>query len=112
MGYLGSFPRSGRSPGEGDGYPLHYSCLGNSTDRGAWWATVHGWGCKESEMTQRLTLSLSGLDSSPTLFYLFLKKSYELGIIFKFPSIFLKLQFPNLHYLSTVELYTDIFALR
>ena len=29
-------------PGDGNGYPLQYSCLGNSMDRGAWWATVHG----------------------------------------------------------------------
>ena len=33
---------SGRSPGGGNGNPLHYSCLGNPMDRGAWWATVHG----------------------------------------------------------------------
>ena len=32
----------GRSPGERTGYPLQYSCLDNSTDKGAWWATVHG----------------------------------------------------------------------
>ena len=32
----------GRSPGGGNGNPLQYSCLGNPTDRGAWWATVHG----------------------------------------------------------------------
>ena len=38
----GSVPESGRSPGEGDGYPLRYSCLENSMDRGAWWPTVHG----------------------------------------------------------------------
>ena len=38
----GSIPDTGRSPGEGTGYPLQYSCLENSTDRGAWWATVHG----------------------------------------------------------------------
>ena len=31
----------GRSPGEGNGNPLQYSCLGNPMDRGAWWATVH-----------------------------------------------------------------------
>ena len=31
-----------RSLGEGNGNPLQYSCLENSTDRGAWWATVHG----------------------------------------------------------------------
>ena len=41
-GDLGSIPGSGRSPGEGHGNPLQYSCLGNSMDRGAWWATVHG----------------------------------------------------------------------
>ena len=31
-----------RSPREGNGNPLQYSCLENSIDRGAWWATVHG----------------------------------------------------------------------
>ena len=38
----GSTPGSGRSPGEGNGNPLQYSCLGNPTDRGVWQATVHG----------------------------------------------------------------------
>ena len=38
----GSIPGSGRSPGEGNGNPLQYSCLENPMDRGAWWATVHG----------------------------------------------------------------------
>ena len=37
-----SVPESGRSLGEGNGYPPHYSCLENSMDRGAWQATVHG----------------------------------------------------------------------
>ena len=37
-----SIPRSGRSTGEGNGNPLRYSCLENSSDGGAWWATVHG----------------------------------------------------------------------
>ena len=41
-GDLGSIPGSGRSPGEGNGNPLQYSCLENPTDRGAWWTTVHG----------------------------------------------------------------------
>ena len=40
-GDLGLIPGSGRSPGEGNGNPLQYSCLENSTDGGAWWATVH-----------------------------------------------------------------------
>ena len=38
----GSIPGLGRSPGEGNGYPLQYFCLKNSMDRGAWKATVHG----------------------------------------------------------------------
>ena len=40
-GDLGSTPGLGKSPGEGNGYPLQYSGLGNPKDRGAWWATVH-----------------------------------------------------------------------
>ena len=39
---LGSIPGSGRCPGEGNGYPLQYSCLENSMDTGAWRAAVHG----------------------------------------------------------------------
>ena len=38
----GSIPELGRSPGEGNGNPLQYSCLKNSMDGGAWQATVHG----------------------------------------------------------------------
>ena len=41
-GDLSSIPGLGRSPKEGNGYPLQYSCLENSVDRGAWGATVHG----------------------------------------------------------------------
>ena len=40
-GDAGSIPGSGRSPGEGNGNPFQYSCLGNPKDREAWWATVH-----------------------------------------------------------------------
>ena len=39
---MGSIPESGRSPGEGNGNSLQYSCLENAMDRGAWWATVYG----------------------------------------------------------------------
>ena len=39
---MGSIPVLGRSPGEGNGNPLLYSCLGNSMNRGDWQATVHG----------------------------------------------------------------------
>ena len=41
-GDLGSIPGLGRSPGEGNGNPLQYSCLENPMDKGAWRATVHG----------------------------------------------------------------------
>jgi len=37
----GSIPGSGISPGEGNGNPLQYSCLGNPVERGALWTTVH-----------------------------------------------------------------------
>ena len=39
---VGSIPGLGRSPGEGNGNPLKYSCLGNPMERGAWWAIAHG----------------------------------------------------------------------
>ena len=54
-GDLGLIPGSGRSPGEETGYPLQYSCLENSMDGGAWWATVHV--VTESDMTKWLILS-------------------------------------------------------
>ena len=44
-------PGLGRFPGEGNGNLLQYSCLGNSMDRGAWWATVSQWVCKELDVT-------------------------------------------------------------
>ena len=54
-----SIPGLGRYPGKGNGNPLQYSRLENSTDRGAWWASVSG--VAESDMTEWLTLSLSCL---------------------------------------------------
>ena len=47
----GSVAGSGRSPGEGNGNPLQYSCLGNPMDRGAWWARVgHALATKQQQM--------------------------------------------------------------
>ena len=48
---LGLIPGSGRSPGEGNGNPLQYSCPENTTGRGAWWVTVHGV-AEESDTTE------------------------------------------------------------
>ena len=53
MGDTCSSPGAGRSPGEGNGNPFQYSCLGNPMDRGAWRATVHGV-TKEPDKTQQL----------------------------------------------------------
>ena len=58
-GDTGLIPGLGRSPGEGNGYPLQYSCLENSMDKGAWWATG---GCKESDTSDQVTLSLTFTD--------------------------------------------------
>ena len=49
-GDLGSIPGLGRSPGEGSGNSLQYSCLENPMEKGAWRATVHG--VTESDMTE------------------------------------------------------------
>ena len=57
-GDLGLILGLGRSPGEGKGCPLQYSCPEIPMDRGTWRATAHG-GHKESDTTERLTLSLS-----------------------------------------------------
>ena len=47
----GSIPESGRSPGEGNGNALQYSCLENSMDGGAWQATVHGAAKSETQLS-------------------------------------------------------------
>ena len=59
-GNVDLIPGSGRSPGEGNGNPLQYSCLGNSIDRGAW----HGFA--DSDMTEQLNnSSIPGSTSHP-----------------------------------------------
>ena len=59
MGDLGSILVLGRSPGERNVYALQYSCLGNSMDRGAWRATVHG--VTKSEMQLSMHAIIEGL---------------------------------------------------
>ena len=54
VGGLGSIPGSRRTPSEGNGNPLQDSCLENSMEGGAWWATVHG--VTESDTTEGLHL--------------------------------------------------------
>ena len=57
-GNLSSIPGSGRSPGEGNGNPLQYSCLKNPMDRGAWQAIAHG--VTESDRAERLSTTAPG----------------------------------------------------
>ena len=48
---LGLIPGLGRSPGEGNGSPLQYSCLENPMETGSWWATVHGVAKSQSRLS-------------------------------------------------------------
>ena len=57
-GDLGSTPGLGRSPGEGNGNPLQYSCLENPMDRGAWRATVHGVAKSQTQLSNFTFTSL------------------------------------------------------
>ena len=66
-------PGSERSSGEGNGYPLHYSCLKNSMDRGAWQATAHG------VTKSRMQLSNFHFTSLHPLQYSCLKNSMDRG---------------------------------
>ena len=58
VGDLGSIPGLGRSPGEGNGNPLQYSCLENPMDGGAWWATVHGVAKSRTRLSDFIVTSL------------------------------------------------------
>ena len=54
-GDVGLIPGLGRSPGEGNGNTVQYSCLENPMDRGAWWA-YSSWGHRESDTTERMSM--------------------------------------------------------
>ena len=66
-GDLGSISGSGRSPGEGNGNPLHYSCLENPMDRGTWWVTVHQVAKSHTLLNDIHTHTHSTIGTSPTL---------------------------------------------
>ena len=57
-GDLGLVPGSGRSPGEGNGNPLQYSCLENPREGGAWWATVHGVAKSQTRLSYFASVSI------------------------------------------------------
>ena len=82
-----SIPGSRRSPGGGHGNPLQYSCLENSTDRGAWWATVHGVTKNQAQLKQLSThkcvcqsnSSVNKMGRDPALIELLLSDSIHWG---------------------------------
>ena len=55
---VGLIPELGRYPGVGNGNPLQYSCLENSMDSGAWWATVHGLAKSRTGLSNYITKTL------------------------------------------------------
>ena len=60
VGDPGSIPGLGRSPGEGHGHLLQYSCLENPMDRGAWWVTVHGVAKSQTQLSDFTFTSVLG----------------------------------------------------
>ena len=83
-GATGSIPESGRSLGGGNGNTLHYSCLGNPMDRGAWWATVHRVAKSQTQLTTHsvlpyifLTVLLAISKRSPHSFCFFLEEAVK-----------------------------------
>ena len=62
---VGLIPGLGRSPGEGNGNPLQYSCLENPMDGGAWWATVHGVAKSQTRLINFTLVGLPCIHSSP-----------------------------------------------
>ena len=73
-------PGLGRFPGEGNGNPLQYSCLGNPMDRGAWWASVHGVTKSQTQLYDSTTTStvLCRKTEKTLNHVLFPKPSYDL----------------------------------
>jgi len=69
-GDLGSIPGLGRSPGEGNGNPLQYSCLENPMDRGAWWTRVYGVARVGHNLATKPPASIQRFCSSKKLFTL------------------------------------------
>ena len=92
-GDTGLIPGLGRSPGEGNGNPLQYSCLKNPMDREAWWATVHGVaksGTRLSDFTITVYKNLfEGLRKGMILFDLYYKEGWWRVVLKKFCSVLL-----------------------
>ena len=80
-----TIPGSGRSPQEGNGNPLQYSCLGNPMDRDAWWATVHGVAKSQTWLSDwTTTTKMAQMSTVPkSLIYLKIKHKLQGNIFIK-----------------------------
>ena len=89
----GSIPGLGRLPGEGNGYPLQYACLGNPMDRGAWLATAYGIGKSRARLSDSHTRIVPKVKTVPrsvtTSHFSFLSTLYKQPIILIYPCFFL-----------------------
>ena len=63
-GDLGSIPGSGKSPGEGNGNRVQYSCLGNRMDAGVWWPKVYRVAKSQTRLSDFTSLHLSSLEGN------------------------------------------------
>ena len=86
-GDLGSIPGLGRSPGEGNGNPLQYSCLENPMDGGAWWATVHGVAKSWTRLSDFTFTFIKRLFSSSSLSAIRVVSSAHLRLLIFLPAI-------------------------
>ena len=81
-----SIPGLGRSPGEGNGNPLQYSCLENPMDGGAWWATVHGVAKSRTRLSD-FTFPFTFTYPSCTYFFVFFPSCTSLCILDSQPCV-------------------------
>ena len=115
-GEPGSIPGLGRSPREGNGHPLQYSCLENPMDWTAWWATVHRVSRVEQDWAISLSLSPNKSSEFPSLFIYSLgqpKKKIFFFKIFGVWTIFLKSlsnSLPYCFYIFYIVLYFGFLA--
>ena len=93
VGDPGSIPEF-RSSGEGNGYPLQYSCLENSMDRGAWWATVNGVAKNLYNQIPKTTVICQGVQR---MMQMTLSQSQEHLVSFKWNIIMARMPTSNLH---------------
>ena len=110
-GDLGSIPGSGRAPGERNGNPLHYSCLGNLMDRRAWQTTVHGVtkSCDSATKQQQpLMQCMFPLTDLRCHFYYIINPHLFLGLFLDSPWLFLnrstKWTLLHLHHVMTFDM--------